>query len=75
MKAGLRYFPGEGYSSQAATRTFMRVHFWYWHVRYTVVIMEEGNLSHPRCPLCGMLVPWWSLNGLHKSTVQYKKGA
>ena len=31
--------------------------------RDTVVILEEGNLSHPRYPLCDMLVPWRSLNG------------
>ena len=39
------------------TRTVMRVHLWYRHVRDTVVILEEGNLPHPRCPLCYMLVP------------------
>ena len=35
-------------------------------------ILDEGKLSHPRCPLCDMLVPWGYLNGSHKNTVKYK---
>ena len=31
-----------------------------------MVILEEGNLPHPRCPLCDMLVPWRALNGTQK---------
>ena len=53
----------------------MRVHFWNWNVRDTVVILEEGNLPHSRCPLCDMLVPWRTLNGMHRRTVQCKRGA
>ena len=53
----------------------MRVKFWHRRVRDTVVILEEGNLPHPQCPLCNMLVPRRSLNGSHNSTEQYKKGA
>ena len=34
----------------------MRVHFLHQHVLDTVFIMEEGNLPHPRCTRCGMLV-------------------
>ena len=44
----------------------MRVKFWHWHVRDTVVIMEEGNLTYPHLLLCDMLVQWKSLNGTHK---------
>ena len=40
-----------------------------------MVILEEGNLSHSRCPLCDMMVPWRSLNGIHWRTAQYKRGA
>ena len=29
----------------------MRVHFLHQHVRDTVIILEEGNLPHPWCPL------------------------
>ena len=72
-KAGPRPCPVKGCSCQAETRTEMRVQFWHWHVHNTVVILEEGNLPHPRCPLCDMLVPWWSLNGLHRRTAQCKK--
>ena len=52
----------------------MQVHFWYQKFRDAVVILEEGNLPHPRSPLCNMLVPWRSLNGPYKCTAQYNKG-
>ena len=38
-------------------RTEMWVHFWHRHVQGTMVILEEGNLSYPRCHMCDMLVP------------------
>ena len=44
----------------------MRAHFWHRNIRDTVVILEEGNLSHPRCPICDMLVTWRDLNGTHR---------
>ena len=53
----------------------MRVNFWNRHVRDTVVVLEEGNLPHPRFPLCDILVPWKSLNGEHKCTAQCTQGA
>ena len=43
----------------------MKVHFWHRNVRDIVVILEEGNLPHPRCPLCDMMVPWKAMNGTH----------
>ena len=73
-KAGLRPCPVEGCSDRALTRTKMRVHFWYRHVRDTMVILEEGNFPHPRCPLCDIMVPWRALNGTHCHTVQCKRG-
>ena len=53
----------------------MRVHFWRRHVRDTVIILEEGNLPHPRCEECDMLVPWRSLNRRHKDTEMCRSGA
>ena len=53
----------------------MKVHFWHRHVRDTVVILDEGNLPHPRCPLCVILVPWKALNGTHNRTTQCTWGA
>ena len=53
----------------------MRVHFSRRHVRDTVIILEEGNLPHPRCEECDMLVPWRSLNGRHKDTEMCRSGA
>ena len=73
-KTGPRPFPVEGCSVRAATRTAIRMKFWHRHVQYTVVILEEGNLPHPWCPMCNMLDPWRSLNGLHQRTAECKKG-
>ena len=39
-----------------------------------MIILEEENLPHPICPQCDMLVPWWSLNGHHKSTAMCRSG-
>ena len=52
----------------------MRVHFLHQHVRYTVIILEEGNLPHPRFPRCNMQMPCKSLNGQHITTYQCNKG-
>ena len=72
---GTRECPVEGCPGRAGTRTAMRVHFWRRHVRDVVIILEEGNLPHPNCPRCDMLVPWRSLNGKHKSTAMCRSGA
>ena len=45
------------------------------NVRDTVVILEDFNLPHPRCPLCDMLGLWRLLNVVHWCTAQYKEGA
>ena len=65
----------EGCTEALATRTAMRVHFMHRHVQDTVVMLEEGNLPHPRCPRCDMQVPRKALNGRHMGTAQCKKGA
>ena len=52
----------------------MRVQFWRRYVRDTVIILEEGNLPHPPCENCYMLVPWRALNGRHKNTAMCKSG-
>ena len=46
------------------------MHLWHQHIRDTMVILEEGNLPHPRFPLCDMLVPWKALIGTHRRTEQ-----
>ena len=40
-----------------------------------MVILEEGKLPHPWCPLCDMLVPWSYLSGHQNITAHCKKGA
>ena len=47
-KAGPRPCPVEGCSGRSATRSAMRVHFFHQPVWDIVVILEEGNLPHPR---------------------------
>ena len=56
-KGGTRECPVQGCPGRAGMRTAMRVHFWRRHVRDDVIILEEGNLLHPRCSRCDMLVP------------------
>ena len=51
------------------------MHFWNRHVRDTVVILEEGKLPHPWCPLCDILVPWKALNGTHRRPSQCNRCA
>ena len=53
----------------------MQVHLFHWHVRDTVIILEEVNLPHPRCPRCDIMVPCHALNGSHLTTAQCAKGA
>ena len=74
-KGGTMEFPAEGCPGRAGTRTAMHVHFWRRHVRDTIIILEEGNLSHPRCENCDMFVLYRALNGRHKSTMMCKRGA
>ena len=52
----------------------MQVHLFHQHIWDTVIILEEGNLPHPRCPRCNMLVTWRALNGRHLATTQCAKG-
>ena len=52
----------------------MRVHFLHPHVLDTVVILDEGNLPHQRCPRCDMLVPWMALNDRYPATAQCDRG-
>ena len=70
---GARNCPVKGCQVWAATRTAMKVHFLHRHVRYTIIILEEGNLPHPRWPRCDMLVPWKALKGRHVTTAQCAK--
>ena len=44
-------------------------------MRDIIIILEEGNLPHPRCKNCDMFVPWRALNGRHKSTEMCRSGA
>ena len=65
----------EGCPGRAGTWTTMRMLFCSRHVREIVIILEEGNLPHPRCSRCDMLVPCRALNGRHHATAMCRKGA
>ena len=52
----------------------MRVHFFHQNVHDTVIILEEGNLSHPRCPRCNIMVTWRAINRTHLVTAQCARG-
>ena len=73
-KGGTTKCPVEGCPGRAGMRTAIHVHLWRRHVRDTIIILEEGNLPHPRCENCDMFVPWRALNGRHKSTMMCKSG-
>ena len=74
-KGGPRRCPVEGCPGDLATRKVMRVHLVHRHVQDTVVMLEEGNLPHPRCPRCDIQAPRKALNGRHLGTAQFAKGA
>ena len=40
-----------------------------------MVIMEKGNLPHPRCTRYGMFLRWGALNIIHPDTYLCAKGA
>ena len=53
----------------------MWMHFVHRHVQDIVVMLEEVNLHHSRCPRCDLQVPSKALNGRYLGTAQCKKGA
>ena len=73
-KGGRRRCPVERYPGMLATRTAMWVHFLHQHVHDTVVMLEEGNLSLPRCPRCDLQVSRKALNGRQLGTIQCRTG-
>ena len=62
-----------GCKGRATTRTNLRINFLHCHVRYTIVILEEGNCPHPHCPACDMSIPWSALNRRHPSLDLYAR--
>ena len=58
----------------ASSRTNLRIHFEHRHVRDVIVILQEGNLTYPRCPQCDMFVPQKALNGRHLTTALCRWG-
>ena len=71
---GRQQCPVEGCPGVSATQAAMRVHFLHRHVHNTVVILEEVNLSLPRCPQCDLQVSRKVFNGRHLETSQCRTG-
>ena len=74
-KGSQRQCPVEGCPGVSEKRAAMRVHFVHRHIHNTVVILEEGNLTLPRCPRCDLQVPRRALNGRHLGKNQCRTGA
>ena len=73
-KGGRRRCPVERCTGVLATRAAMRVHFVHQHVHNAMVILEEGNLSLPRCPRCDLQVSRKALNRRQLGTSQCGTG-
>ena len=52
----------------------MRVQFLHRHAFDMVVILDEENSPHPRCPRCNMQVPRRAKNRRHPGNAQCLKG-
>ena len=47
--AGSIRYPVGSFEGQGTTHTNLRIHSVHCHVRYTLVVMEEGKRPHPLC--------------------------
>ena len=63
-----------GSKGRVTTRTNLWIQFMYHHLRYTLVIMEEGNHPHLHYPNCDMLLPWAELNHCHPEIALCEQG-
>ena len=58
----------EVYQGRAFNHTNLQIKFSHRHVRYTIIILEEGKHPNPLCPDCDMFYPWKALNGWQPPT-------
>ena len=54
--------PVEGCRGRDTNHTNPWIHFVHHYVRDMIVILEEGNRTHPCFPDCDVFVPWEALN-------------
>ena len=47
------------------------VQFYHWHPWYSIVILEEVNQPHPRCPQCATFSPEEALNHVQPTSVMF----
>ena len=57
--------PSVRISGGVTNRTNLRVHFFQFHVKYAIVILEEVIRAYPHCLKCDMFISQQALNGRH----------
>ena len=57
------------------THTNFRIHSVHCHVWDMLVILKEGNNSHPRCSYCDIILPWVALKPRHPEIDLCAQGA
>ena len=57
-----------GCQGGAINWTNLQVHIAHRHVKYDIVILEEGKRTYPCFPKCDMFVSQWALNVRHTKT-------
>ena len=65
----------EGFHGESSSRTNLRMHFAHQHPRYSILIPEEGNQSHPRCPQCDMFFPQEAVHWAHPTSSMCRRGS
>ena len=73
--AGSMECPVEGCTYWDLTHTNPQIFLMQCHIWDMIVILEEGNRPHPRCPACDMFVTCSSMNHCHPTTTLYAQGA
>ena len=66
--------PVEGYQGTASSRTNLRAHFSHQHPWGSIVILEEVNQPHNRCPQFDMFFPQEALNWAHPPPAMCRRG-
>ena len=58
----------ERFRGGATSSVNLQVHFLHLCIRYTIVILEEGNRPHPLFLECEIFISWLDLNRRHSNT-------
>ena len=64
----------EKFQGTASSQTKLWIHFAHQNPREIILILEEGNKPHPRCPQCEMFVPQEALNWAQLTSGMCRRG-